>query len=179
MSEETTQSPAPSGSGLDRRKVLRASAWAAPVVLVATATPAAAASKKVTADATYLVNNPDAASNNPGKLKLNGAQLAYDRGVWNTAAGIGWNDTPTQATVVWTVFVQNSAGTVVHTFRDTQPTVTTGWISSGGEEISNLPSGQYTVISRLMSVTYAPNPVGGVTFATDVPREKTTTVTVA
>ena len=44
MSEEKTKSPAPSGSGLDRRKVLRASAWAAPVVLVATATPAAAGS---------------------------------------------------------------------------------------------------------------------------------------
>ena len=175
MSEETTQSPAPSGSGLDRRKVLRASAW---VVLVATATPAAAASKKVTAAATYIVANPQAASNNPGSLQLAHNQLAYNRNVWNTAAGIGWNNTPTQATVVWTVFVRNAAGDVVHTFRNTDSEVVATNISTSGT-ITGLPAGQYTVVSRLVSVTYSPNPVGEVTFATDVPQEKTTTVNVS
>ena len=166
MTEHTT----PHG-GTTRRTVLRAAgaAWAAPVVLAATATPAAAASPNKTDKlATYNKYNPKIGSNKR-QIRLDTAQIWYDPNAW------GVNQYPSKATVHWKVYVVDQSNNVVYTYLDGTVEINAYNNSQIYNKYSNtLPAGTYRVVSEIVSVTYSPNPVNGFTFATSGSKAETT-----
>jgi hypothetical protein len=175
MSEETTQSPAPSGSGLDRRKVLRASAWAAPVVLVATATPAAAASPDplppAPSGAVIVFNNVTAFALNPaGTITGVGG---------NFGARVAWPAETAMLTVTITI---TSTSPTSQTFSQTFPALTAAADTANIQfTFPNLPAGTYTMTATASGTleTAVNQPTSGPWALAPVSKNADTTVTVA
>lgn len=164
------QSHAPSSTpGTSRRTILAASGWAAPAILVATATPAFAASETISDMATVNKYNPSVGSNAPGKINLWSAQVWYDANVFSNKPGVGWNNTPPTAIVAWKVYVLDADDNVVGTLvqERTATLNRSGNDTASGGELTGLTSGAtYTVVSEIISVTYSPNPYNGRIFLT-------------
>lgn len=149
---------------VSRRTLVGAAVWATPVVAVIAATPAHAVGSPVTREAVTNAQVPSVGNGNTrGLLQLNYAAIKYDWSAW----GKQWGDVPTQAIVDWSVVVKNSAGEVVHTFKDAKSlTISRSEHIRADGFAYNLPAGTYTVVSQITSVVYSPATVSGVTFYT-------------
>lgn len=93
---------------LDRRQLLRAGAWAAPVLVLATAAPAGAATLSGSGNVPASALTPDAfslsnanASGTAGPIEWAGGQVGY----WNSVNGV------TIATFTWTAVLAKPDGT--------------------------------------------------------------------
>lgn len=82
--------------------------------------------------------------------------------------GIAWNGYPTTATFSWEVVLKNSAGSVVLTIVEKHTVSLAAWGNEQKTQLvfTGLAAGTYTVVSKITSVVYSPNPVNGVHFAT-------------
>ncbi|WP_298944480.1 hypothetical protein [uncultured Microbacterium sp.] len=148
---------------LDRRQLIRAGAWAAPVIVLATAAPAAAQSLT-------LVNVPASNLITPIKLSLNSynsnlyyaLDFAYAYLAWGQGGGSGL--APGQMTVTYSVTLtkgnetivveQNAVGTAP-AYQNFQP----GW-----KEVTGLSKGSWKVEWSFSSVIAMPDIVGGKKF---------------
>lgn len=151
--------------GLDRRQLLKAGVWAAPAIVLATAAPAAAAGSGDVISAPVVVNKyaPNVGSYSNGTIQINSIQIWYDYNAWNLGGNNAQSDGPQTATVVWQIVVKDADGNVVKTIPQESVLAKYGNAQYQGS-ITGLAPGAYTVESQIVSVTFSPNPVNGVTF---------------
>lgn len=158
---------APVRDGADRRAVLLAGAWAVPVVAAVASAPAASASP-VTSLVKPAVRNayaPQVGSYEAGKIQLNSAQVEYAYGVWGLGGNTSQDDGPQSATFTWRVVVKNTAGEIVATLVPERTATKVKYDNDQvAAQVSGLAPGTYTVVSEIISVTFTPNPINGVTF---------------
>lgn len=117
--------PSPAGV-ISRRRVLQASMWATPAILVATAAPAAAASQPATAGGFLRITNVHLSNQNAAAQA--GYNFDFEYSVYNDyAAFAGTGVEPWQAqsdpafatwAVTWLFEIINNSGTVVASFTD-------------------------------------------------------------
>lgn len=170
-------------TGLDRRQLLKLGAWAAPVIVLATAAPAAAAASgpspytpAVITDGVKNNGAPNADSYNPGELQINSIQAYFNAGAFSAYAH---DKFPTVVTFTWQVYVIDTAtGAKVATLRDETLSAVSrdSWLSTTSP-ILRLPAGKYRVVSAISGIVYSPNPIAGVQFSTP-PNSQSTDVTV-
>lgn len=144
---------------LNRRTLLKTGAWAAPVLVLAAAVPAARASETWSADVldapTFAVNSYVA-----GEIGV-ALQIRYDFNSWGSL-GTAPATPPALATVAWKVTASGP-----ETVDIDSGTETIGSYESTDyrfREVAGLPAGQY-VVRLEATATFSPNPVDGVTFA--------------
>lgn len=168
----TTES-VPSTTGIDRRSLIKAGAWAAPALLITVAAPAAVASSVLTKAA--IEAKAPGARGGKGSATVNYASVFYDYNAWGLKGQAAQTGGPQSATVVWRVALKKSDGTVFGYFpigTTANPTTKTSTIakyqtaSVSDVSLTGVPAGAYTVVTQVVTVTYTPNPVSGVTFAT-------------
>lgn len=157
---------------VDRRTLLKAGAWAAPVLVLTTAAPAMAASYPVapTANALVLSNftidgfGAITGTNNVGtsshKKKIQGNfQLQYNPTNW----GAAWNVTvPASLAVTWSITINGTvldSGTAVNVNQY-------GLIRKNFATANNLAAGTYTVVfsasapaQTISGNTFTPKPI--------------------
>ncbi|GEM_PF-6658235 len=165
--------------GLSRRQLIKAGAWAAPVIVLATATPAAAASVDVAdhiAQAITLNTLSAYDESAPGRIR-GSANLQYDGnafGQWPILA-------PDSVIVIWRLVVVNqSTGMTTTALADTTSVIPK--YNSTGEHpyvVNGLTAGAYTIRLQLISVTFSPSPApqanrGTATFASPLTTFETT-----
>lgn len=138
-----------------------------PVVAAVASAPAASASPvaELEKPAVRNVYAPQVGSYEPGKIQLNSAQVQYAYGVWGLTGSTSQDDGPQSAKVTWRVVVKNAAGVSVATLVTERTTDLDKYASDQvAAQVSGLAPGTYTVVSEIISVTFTPNPVNGVTF---------------
>lgn len=174
----TTESVPPTAAiyspvrGIDRRSLIKAGAWAAPALLVAVAAPAAVASSVLTKPA-IDAKTPGARGTKGGAV-VDYASVFYDYNAWGLKGKNPQAAGPQSASVVWRVVLKRADGTVFGYFpigaagatTKTSVLVQYGTDSVSGVTLTGVPAGAYTVVTQVVTVTYTPNPIGGVTFAT-------------
>lgn len=163
-------------AGFTRRSVLKGAAWSLPVVAAAVAVPLAAASGEVTGTGVVNKYDPSVGSWNSGQVVVNSVQVWYDA---NAFAGVNSQDTPLNATVTWDVVLTKPDGTIVGTIvpEQSDSLARFGNVQKSSVSISGVAAGTYLVVSRILSVTYTPNPYKSTVFVTD-PSSASTSVTV-
>lgn len=156
-----------SSRALDRRQLIKAGAWAAPVIVLATAAPAAAAAQSV--GATYsgaaVVSNTLSLHNDSvaGQGTVTVA-FRYDRNAFPEGHSVGgdWKtlDAPSLLSIAWTVVAIGPESSTKET------TVASGTAqakiqgkSDDQTTIFSLPAGSYKFQFRFTSATFTPNPV--------------------
>jgi hypothetical protein len=147
--DSTTPTPA-----IARRDFLRAGAWAAPVVLVAAAVPAASASPVTLRGNVLIANGTGEASSYDGRIGWS-ATLQFNPSDWGA-------ESPTASTILtasWVVeAISNSTGAITTIATDTQPFALYQsryqYDEAGGFTVGDT----YTVRFRTTSLIVTPNP---------------------
>ena len=164
---------------------MKAGAWAAPSLLVTVAAPAAMASSGLS-KAAIEAPTPGARFGGPNIATIDFAAVSYQYGAWGLAGQNSQTDGPSTATVTWRVALKDSGGAVIAYF----PIGSSGATSRsdaiakysqaqvGNISLTGVPAGNYTVVTEMVSVTYAPNPVNGVTFSSSPFSSAPTAITV-
>ncbi|WP_404431320.1 hypothetical protein LG299_14115 [Microbacterium lacus] len=148
---------------IDRRTLLRAGAWAAPVVAVAVASPAASASDTPVQAAAGVAVAPQVRLYGDHGIAVDSARFQYDYAAWNLqdeASG------PTAVMMTFRVVVKNAAGVIVATLvpQETASIAKYQDVERKGQ-VAGLPAGTYTVVSEIISNVFSPNPTGGRFFS--------------
>lgn len=163
-----------SPKNLSRRNVIAGAAWGAPIVLGVGLAPTVAASTSKDMNAVVVTQAPSVGNSGAqGTIYLWYAAVFYDANLW------AHDPCPDTAQVTWEVVVKNAlgeeAGTLVKR-TDVLAKWGTGAANSGS--VTGLPAGGYSVVCRILSVVYNPNPVSGVTFKTTNSPSKSSSITV-
>lgn len=190
MTIESTRPNTPTGSperGIDRRQLLKAGAWAAPVLLVTVAAPAASASNEQGAQLIFENFTPyfsdDGAGHRTGITVNTGVRVGYDNsGPGYTGFDVGnvslrielpaaWFTTASTVTILagaWTQMGTPSvSGDVVRfVFTSGQHLTTTGPLSTGNVQVnfsSNgiLPPGTTISVRGIASAVNGRAAIGG------------------
>lgn len=172
--------------GIDRRQLIKAGAWAAPVLIAAVAVPAAVASSALT-KAAITAGKPGVGGGR-GTAVINYASVFYAYGEWGLKGQNSQTAGPQSASVRWRVALKKADGTLYAYFpigaapdltAKTSTIAKYGTASVAGITLTGVPAGAYTAVTEVVSVSYTPNPIGGVTFATaafsSLPRSVTVT----
>ena len=139
----SNQSAPESGKSVDRRTLLKAGAWAAPVLVLTTAVPAMAASiepvpaAQLTVSSYWLSNQTTGGT--PGPLLWSGGQIAW------SSPGAGQ---PTTASVSYTVVLSAPGGQSI-----TLATSATNLTKYGSFEVPAIPWGTKPLASGAYTVT--------------------------
>lgn len=146
---------APSPTVLSRRTVLAAGAWAAPVLVLAVATPAAAASGPEQVADVVRPDSVNAGSYAPGTVSVNDAGIHYDYARWGLS-GQDENAGPATATVGYRIDVIDAVdGTVVATAGDSVEVIAKYQSAHVRTTIPGVPAGSYIVRATVFSVAFA------------------------
>lgn len=145
-----------SNDALSRRRLLRAGAWAAPVIVLATAAPAAAASTDPVRSAAVIFPDPiNAASYGPGNLSINNADIQYAYGQWGLT-GTEEATGPATATVSYQVAVLRASDGSVLSSRDGGPVVIAKYGAHRENGVINgVPAGSYILRLTVTAVTFS------------------------
>jgi hypothetical protein len=139
----SNQSASASAKGVDRRTLLKAGAWAAPVLVLTTAAPAMAASIEPVPVAQLTVSSYSLSNltngGTPGPLLWNGGQIAW------SSPGSGQ---PTTASVSYTVVLSAPGGQSI-----TLATSATNLTKYGSFEVPAIPWGTKPLASGAYTVT--------------------------
>ncbi|MET0781275.1 MAG: hypothetical protein ABWZ16_07135 [Microbacterium sp.] len=188
MTTDTTRTMMPTESparGIGRRQLMKAGAWAAPALLVTVAAPAAMASSSLS-KAAIEAPTPGARFGGPNTATIDFAAVSYKYGNWGLTGDNSQTDGPSTATVTWRVALKNASGAVFAYFpigaggatSRTDAIAKYSQSQVGNISLTGVPAGTYTVVTEMVSVTYAPNPVKGVTFSSSPFSSGATAVTV-
>ena len=180
MSEQLSSTAFAAATGqteprFSRRQLIKAGAWAAPVIVLATASPAAAASMDTTVTAAAITAPvPAARVEGTDTVVLDHASVFYDNNKWASSGQRSQIECPATATVSWRVALKRADGTVFGHFpiaATATPTLRIDALPMSGTAevrtiaLTGVPAGTYTVVTEMVSVAYGPNPVKGSTFA--------------
>lgn len=161
---------------IDRRTIFRATAWAAPVIAVATVAPHAAASTTTrTKEAAANKYAPSIGSPNKGQIQINTVQIWYDWNAW----GLNWDSVPGSVDVTWEVYLEDENGNRLQTIYTKSGSLARSGNFQYSGFVNGLTSGKtYTVVSKITSATFNPVQVGTNKFFAIVPSSSSTSVTV-
>lgn len=138
-----------------RRQLLRAGVWAAPVIVLATAAPAAASQSATVVRAQAVVKYSFSAYDEAAAGRIKGSiRLGYD-----TNAFTSQPTRPSTMTVSWEVVAINSAGVVTVIKGATNTLAQYGNTTEVSYAVNGLAAGSYTVRLRTTLVSFSPNPV--------------------
>jgi len=172
MTSAHLEQPSDDTAGIDRRQLMKAGAWAAPVLLATVAVPAAMASSSLS-KAAIEASAPGARFGGPNTATIDHAAVSYKYGNWGLTGQNNQTNGPQTATVSWRVALKDANGAVFAYFPIGASGSTTrsdaiakyGNSAAGGISLTGVPAGNYTVVIEVLSITYAPNPINGVTFS--------------
>lgn len=147
-------------AGLNRRQLLRAGAWAAPALVLATAAPAAAASTPpgptvpTYRAAVAVAITPKVGSWETGTIVMNYGAIKYDYSEWSLPGKLE-SSGPSVATFTYNLDVINPAGAVVRQVA-TNALVTVAKYQQTAltPTITGLPRGTYRVRLTITSATF-------------------------
>lgn len=161
---------------LDRRQLLKAGAWAAPVIVLATAAPAAAntsgttpttGTTTVTGKATDLITQVGVQTNYYDGVQHYFLNLFYAFGGWGQGGDAKTGAAPGQLSIVYSVTlthgnqvisVETNAVANVAAYTNFQP----GW-----KQVAGLSKGAWELVWSFTSVTPTPNQIGSKKFVVD------------
>jgi hypothetical protein len=181
------------GTTIDRRKLLKIGAWAAPALLVATAIPAASASASgetgeynggggapigTTLSKQAVVAHAPGVGSAPNEVQLWSARVSYEYGQWGLAGQNSQTDGPQSVTVTFRVRLTTTKGVFVADVVP-QETVTIALYTevSRSGSVRGVPAGDYLVVTETITSVFNPATVNGVTFVSP-PMSASTPVTV-
>lgn len=146
-------------AGLNRRQLLRAGAWAAPALVLATAAPAAAASTPTPTIPTYraataVAIKPQIGSSQAGTIVVHYCALKYDYSEWSLPGKLE-SSGPSLATFTYSFDVLNQAGAVVkNVSTNAVATVAKYQQTALSPTITGLAPGTYRLRLTITSATF-------------------------
>ncbi|GAA3203530.1 hypothetical protein [Microbacterium terregens] len=173
ITSQTFERPEPRFS---RRQLIKAGAWAAPVIVLAAAAPAAAASPTTITAAAIVASVPNARAVSPSTVTVDFASVSYNYTAWALTGEHNQTAGPATASVNWRVGLRNiSDGSLYAYFPigSANATSRTDAIAMyaaaevGAASLTGVPAGEYQVVVEVVSVSYPASPVNGVAFASN------------